>query len=395
MQEVLISKPRVAVCMEYPMAQMGGVEVLVRALVDGLSREFAVILVSDDDEGSLRAGGWDRKIVGHIRWCPREANRRSARTLAAALIESNAKMAHFHFGGTYEWLSKYPGCSPILFTARRIPCVVTNHLVTAVTDGYCNPVRPLWFKLSRLPIAWASRLHVLSHSVREFTVSRGDCRTERRIFFPLQHRIRTMYHSILDETEPVLTARREKVILNVGTIGERKGQRLLVEAFALLADAHPEWRLRFIGRHADPAYSADIKELVRSHRLERRIEFAGQLSDAEVVGTMRTSAIFAMPSLSEGLGLSLQEAMFRGCVCVGSEVGGIPDLILHERTGLLTPVGEPRALAGALHRLISDSDLRLRLSREGRRHILEKGMTRQAMVRRHTEIYLAPDFIRA
>jgi len=63
---------------------------------------------------------------------------------------------------------------------------------------------------------------------------------------------------------------------------------------------------------------------------------------------MRTSSIFAMPSLQEGLGLSLQEALWHGCPAVGSRVGGIPELIDHQRNGLLITPGSESELAEAV-----------------------------------------------
>ena len=99
------------------------------------------------------------------------------------------------------------------------------------------------------------------------------------------------------------------------------------------------------------------------------------------------AAIFAMPSLSEGLGLSLQEALFRGCACIGSRVGGIPELIAHDRSGLLVPPGDAAALAVGLRTLMRDAPLRQRLGAQGRELVLEKGMTKQRMVQCHAELY--------
>src|SRR5258706_11827703 len=102
---------------------------------------------------------------------------------------------------------------------------------------------------------------------------------------------------------------------------------------------------------------------------------------------MYRASIFVMPSLREGLGLSLQEAMFRGCACVGTAVGGIPDLIEHGRTGLLVPPNNPAALAEALRELIAQPALRRQLAERARASIFAKGMTRQHMIRHHAELY--------
>jgi glycosyltransferase involved in cell wall biosynthesis len=79
--------------------------------------------------------------------------------------------------------------------------------------------------------------------------------------------------------------------------------------------------------------------------------------------------------------------MFRGCACVGTTVGGIPELIEQGRTGLLVPPDNPAALAEALRELIAQPALRRQLAERGRAAVIEKGMTRQQMIRRHVELY--------
>ena len=94
-----------------------------------------------------------------------------------------------------------------------------------------------------------------------------------------------------------------------------------------------------------------------------------------------------MPSLLEGLGLSLQEALFYGCACVGSRVGGIPELIDNGANGLLVSPGNADELAVALDRLISDAALRHRLRARAPSSILEKGMTAEQMVKNYEALY--------
>jgi glycosyltransferase involved in cell wall biosynthesis len=94
-----------------------------------------------------------------------------------------------------------------------------------------------------------------------------------------------------------------------------------------------------------------------------------------------------MPSLYEGLGLSLQEALFQGCACVASRVGGIPELIEDGVNGLLVPPRDTNALAAGLDRLINDDVLRRTLSERAPMSMLQKGMNAKQMVRRYTVLY--------
>lgn len=386
-------RPRIALCMEYPLAQAGGVEVLVRALVRGLASEFRIVLVSDDDDDSVNAAGFAPLITEHFRWRPGQGRDSEATGLATVLKQAGVTLAHFHFGGTYLWGSRIASRCPVTHTARLgIPVVITNHLVHPATQGFCGAHRPLWFKLASFLFVWPNRMRVLCSARYEFAVSMADRDVERRLFWPLRGRIGHMYHSKLDENECVpgpATGHRLPVILALGTVGRRKGQAVLVEAFGRIAGEMSDWTLRIVGRVAEQDYYERIRGSDAARRLCGRLQITGMLPETSIPDEMYRASIFAMPSVSEGLGLSLQEALFRGCACLGTTVGGIPELIEHEQTGLLVPPNDPEAMAAGLVRLMADPRLRRQFGKNGRASILAKGMTRQRMVRRHAELYRA------
>jgi glycosyltransferase involved in cell wall biosynthesis len=388
---VMPSKPLIALCMEYPVAQAGGVEVLVVELLRGLASDFGVVLVSDDDADSLAASGLAPLIDKHFPWRFGHGGAAEAKRLAADLKRADVALAHFHFGGTYTWHSRCAHRCPIPMTARLgIPVVITNHLVVPPMEGFCGAHRPLWLKLGVFPFFWLNRLRVLNAAKREFAVSLADRYVLASLFWPLRGRISHMYHSKLDENESgggSTADERAPIILTLGTIGWRKGQRILVEAFDRIARDYPDWTLRIVGRPGEKDYYEGVLASDAARRLGPRLQITGMLPDAAIPGEMYQASIFVMPSLREGLGLSLQEAMFRGCACLGTTVGGIPDLIEHDRTGWLVPPDNPAALAEGLRRLITQPALRRQLADRGRVSIIEKGMTRQQMVRRHAELY--------
>jgi len=385
------SKPRIALCMEYPVAQAGGVEVLVIELLRGLASEFSVVLVSDDDDASLAASGLAPLLARHFPWRFGHGGAAEAKNLAVALKQAGVALAHFHFGGTYTWDSRYAHRCPIPMTAQLgIPVLITNHLVFPPMEGFCGAHRPLWLKLGVFPYFWLNRLSILNAAEREFAVSLADRDVLANLFWPLRNRVSHMYHSKLDENEPDQGSsadNRAPVVLTLGTFGWRKGQRVLVDAFDRIAATFPNWALRIVGRVGEKDYYEGILAGEAARRLKQRLQIPGMLPDSTIPSEMYQASIFVMPSLREGLGLSLQEAMFRGCACVGTTVGGIPDLIEHGHTGLLVPPDNPMALAEALRELITQPALRRRLAERGRASIIGKGMTRQQMVRRHAELY--------
>jgi glycosyltransferase involved in cell wall biosynthesis len=196
------------------------------------------------------------------------------------------------------------------------------------------------------------------------------------------------YHSLLPQDAPAPELNtRDPVILCVGTIGGRKAQPNLAEAFASIAQKYPEWRLDLVGRVGEEFDAHKINDLSEKASLRDRIRLLGRLSDEQTLEQMQRASIIAMPSLQEGLGLSLQEALFYGCVGVGTSVGGIPELIQNELNGLIVPPGNIRALAAALDRLISNPELMRNLRTQCRASILQKGMTAQAMVANYEQIY--------
>jgi len=98
--------------------------------------------------------------------------------------------------------------------------------------------------------------------------------------------------------------------------------------------------------------------------------------------------IFVLPSLEEGLPNALLEAMACGCAVVASRVGGVPEIVEHERSGLLVEPGSPTALADAMVRLAKDGALRLRLGREAVRRVRER-FDIVRTVERHADLYRA------
>jgi glycosyltransferase involved in cell wall biosynthesis len=379
----------IAQCTEYSIESFGGTEALVAALIHGLSPRCQIVLVSNDESETIQRSEFSSLLAAHIPWRPDKASPAAAQNLARELRRYNVDLAHFHFGGNYGWGNRALNRCPLLDVHRAgIPCVSTNHGAFALLDGYCASWRPLWLKLALLPAAWLSKMHVLSHVETEVAVSQHDLHNLQTWYWPLRGKFRQIYHSKIHRDElPLASRARQKTVLCVGSIGFRKGQTVLVEAFARIAARHPEWNLVIAGRAGEPSLLAQIEEIRSRSHLQERIRLVDDLFNEAIVELMRTSEIFAMPSLHEGLGLALQEALFRGCACVGSRVGGIPELIDDGINGLLVAPGNPDALAGALHRLIEDEPLRRSFRTSSPLSILEKGMTADRMVQSYEELY--------
>ncbi|MEI6197120.1 MAG: glycosyltransferase family 4 protein, partial [Verrucomicrobiota bacterium] len=310
------------------------------------------------------------------------------REIARKIAEAKPDLAHFHFGGNYGWGNRAFNRCPIVHLQKLgVRCLSTNHGAFSILEGYCWDQRPLALKLAFFLPAWLSKQYVLLRLATEVAVSQNDYRALRRWYPPLRRKFRWIYHSRLHGTPPPPNPAREKTILCAGTIGTRKGQPLLVEAFGRIAGKFPGWQLVFIGRGSDEDMMRRIRGTIARYQLERRVHFLGACTDDELRGHFQKAAIFAMPSIYEGLGLSLQEAQFYGCACVATRSGGVSDLIEDGENGLLVPVNQPAPLADALERLMADDSLRERFSRRGPQSVLEKRMTAGQMVEAYEALY--------
>lgn len=379
---------KIALCLEYPVRQAGGTEVLVRELIDGLAPRHQIVLVSNDDSSIRNDPALAGKIEAHLAWNPSAVSATNARKLAEEIARSGVDLTHFHFGGNYSWGSRCPNVCPALHVKRLgLPCLITNHGVFGVLDGYIGPQRSLAVKLALLPFAWASRMQLIAAVDAEVAVSMNDYRSLRRRYWPLRAKFRQIYHSRIRERERPQPQRRTRTILCAGTIGLRKGQPYLAEAFARLADDFPDWNLLFVGRPGDAETVQAIRRAMESRQSRGRITWISDCPDDELRHWFQSVEIFAMPSMHEGLGLTLQEALYYGCACIASRIGGIPDLIRQHDNGILVERANVAALAAGLEQLMRDDSLRARLRARGPASVLEKQMTAERMVANYRILY--------
>lgn len=132
-----------------------------------------------------------------------------------------------------------------------------------------------------------------------------------------------------------------------------KGIDVLIEAFAAVARQFPRARLEVAG---DGPERPRLEGLARA-RVQGRVAFRGWLEPEEMRRFWARAAIAVLPSrCEEGLGMVLVEAGLAGCALVGSDLGGIRDIMRPGRNGLLVPPEDPEALAQALGRLLQDPD---------------------------------------
>jgi glycosyltransferase involved in cell wall biosynthesis len=151
------------------------------------------------------------------------------------------------------------------------------------------------------------------------------------------------------------------VFVTTGRFAPEKGQANLLRAFQRVTTAVPDAYLAMVG---DGALAPALRQLAAQLGVETRVKFLGRRRD---VGTCLAMAdVFVFPSLLEGFGIALAEAMFKGLPCIATRVGPVPELIIDGQTGLLVAPGAVDELADAMLVLCRDPAQREMLAQQGR-----------------------------
>jgi glycosyltransferase involved in cell wall biosynthesis len=302
-------------------------------------------------------------------------------------------------------LSKRPGFDPrIPFRIRRVvrqfrPHVVHSHLcahyvfpsligsrparhVTTVhlpgETHYRQIIHPLTrmaFRLGVIPVA-------VSHEVAEWV--KRVCRVQNCLVIP--NGIPIANYQRLSASRQAWRKEqgfKEEAVLFVcvARLEKQKNHAMLLEAFARGLTAQPYAHLLLVG---DGACREGLELRARELRLPGRIHFLGQRSDvAEILGA---SDVFALASQNEGNPLALMEAMAAGLPVVATAVGGVPELIADQRTGLLVKPGDCHGLATAMLRLHQDVAMRRTLAAGAAQHAMQ-AFSADQMARAYTELY--------
>jgi glycosyltransferase involved in cell wall biosynthesis len=155
-------------------------------------------------------------------------------------------------------------------------------------------------------------------------------------------------------------------VLCVGRLISLKGHAVLIEAIARLRAEGVDVTATLVGDGPD---RESLKRLARERAVDDQIEFSGSVGQDRIREHFCEADIFCLPSFAEGVPVVLMEAMAMGLPVISSQIMGIPELIEHQRCGLLTAPGRVDELADALRRLIGSRELRERLGRAGRKRV--------------------------
>jgi len=172
------------------------------------------------------------------------------------------------------------------------------------------------------------------------------------------------------------------VIGIVARLSEVKGHIYLIQSMKTVLERFPDAQLVIVG---EGKIKDELARLSRELGIDKNIFFIHNVMDTK--GILSIIDVFVLPSLKEGLGLSLMEAMSMGKAVIGSDIGGIKTLIQHGLNGLLVKPADVRQLAEAITELIGDSQKRKILG-DNARAIIANNFSQGKMVSETERLYL-------
>lgn len=329
-----------------PTAPRGGVESVSANLTAALSRQERLethIVTIDRDIRSVGITSWNGATIHRLpqpagsllRFATGEGRRAIQRYTMA--LQPDIVHAHDTFGITTRGLAV-----PRVFTIHGF-----IHEDTRYRGGIKNHLRSWLWKRAETT-TWKEQPHLVSISpyVRE--------------------RLRGIAQGIIHDIENPIALEcfgltRQEVpntVFSAAVICERKNTLGLINAFALIADRHPNARLRLAGPITEPTYGERVKRVIAESGLSEKVDLLGSLSTSEVLAELTRASIFALVSFEEGAPMGIAEAMAVGIPILTSNRCGMPYMVRHGETGFLVDPDQVSSIAAHLEKLLADAELR-------------------------------------
>jgi glycosyltransferase involved in cell wall biosynthesis len=334
-------KPKILYLLPY--FGIAGTEIHVIELSKHLKYDYEIIVVAPYGKGFVLLEENDisyREIIPLTFTAVREYKRR----LKIIVEEFKPDIIHIHGAHELVYISRS--------IASDIPIVFTCH-------GYLTSSPFIDYKISAyINKNWGDKVIAVSNYERKNLIKAG---------LPEDKAV-LIYNGVPETSEkkelPIET--KGLIVGTVARLTRSKGIRYLIEAFSYLHNKYRNINLVVIGEGEE---KKNLERLAQDLKIDDRVFFPGAIPDARLY--FKNFHIFVLPSLSEPFGITILEAMSQKIPVIATNVGGIPEIIEDEDTGILVPPKEPLILAQAIERLITDEELRLRLGEEGYRRYKE------------------------
>jgi glycosyltransferase involved in cell wall biosynthesis len=212
--------------------------------------------------------------------------------------------------------------------------------------------------LQKAVISRVDKLTVVSAALREEAmrlVDRGDVEV-----IPMGTDLTRTF------TPPLASGRSDYELLFVGRLVEQKGVQYLVAAMGGILARHPQTILTIVG---DGPARENLQRLVETSGLGACVRFLGSVENSALNELYERATVFVSPSLTEGFGLTLVEAMGCACAVVATDLPAVRGIVVDGLSGLLCTKGESADIAAKVCTLLDHPDLRERMGHAGREHV--------------------------
>lgn len=332
----------------------------------------------EPDEGSLWAEAAERGVVTHrVEALQREVNPRrdlqAYRAIARQIRAGRYDIVHTH-------ISKAGVLGRRAAHRAKTPSVVHTYHGSVAEIGGRSLAGSLFLSIERRAAAVSDRLLAISADVQKHLLSLGVGTGPQ--FRVIPNGIDLAYFDPAGSYPRPAGVTGSPVIGCIASLTPEKGLATLVEAVPRLAAQYPSLQVCIVG---DGPLRADLEREAQAGGLESRVQFCG--ATADVRPYLSSFDVLALPSLSEGMGRVLMEAMAMNVPVVASRTGGVPEVVTDGETGLLVSPGDPAALAEGLAALLGDEAGRRAMAERARRRVAEE-FSLDRMIRSVEQIYM-------
>lgn len=280
-----------------------------------------------------------------------------------------------------------------LLTAQRlnIPYIITEHDPFELPP-FKNWIKEKLIKDTRKIIAISEKnkelLSRLYPSLKDkiITIHNGIDTTwfasQLLSFSPLEkEKYREQIFEVEERSPKAGTELTTPIITTIAELHPRKGLMYLLKACNILAKKDFTFKCTIIG---EGEQRKEIESFIKTHQLEKSIKLLGRRHD--IPHLLAASDVFVLPSLNEAFGLVLLEAMMAGLPIIGTNNGGIPEIIEDRKNGILVPPKDAEALADSIEEILSSSKLREKMSEKNQEDVRKKFEVKD-MVKKTEEVY--------
>lgn len=276
------------------------------------------------------------------------------------LRQERPEIVHTHLFGGDTW-------GRIAAILARVPIIVTTEHNTNIDEKFLKRV------VKKMLSFFTAKIIAVSEAVKKYSVQK-DHISEKKIEVILNG---------VDLEKFLQISQKEfgdpPIIGIIGRLEEQKGHKYLFEALNLLKTI--PWTLWVVG---DGSLKAELEKLAKILDLRERTIFLG--AQENIPEILDKVDIFVLSSLWEGLGLAVIEAAAAAKPIVATNVGGIPEIIENEKTGLLVEPGNVKSLADGVERMLLGEGEALTMGRAAREYVKDRfGLDK--MVKAYEEVY--------